>query len=236
MAKLFDGAKGAGFSFTRVPMGASDFHVGGGTSNFCSDTSAAVYSYDDSPPGGSDPTLAHFSIAHDLAYIIPVLKQALALNSNLKIVTTPWSPPAWMKTNGQMTNCGNAGSFVSASFGPLATYFVNFLQAYQRNGISIYAITPQNEPGQQSNYPGMNWSAADETNFIGNHLGPALAAANLHPKVLCYDYNWGNSSFISTVLGDANARAYIAGSAFHCYGAAADGATQRRRRARRTAR
>lgn len=217
MTRLFDPANGAGLSFLRVPMGASDFHVGGqNASNFC--TGGEPYSYDDNPPGGSDPTLAHFSIDHDLPYIIPALKQALALNPGLKILANPWSPPAWMKSNGLMTNCGNNGHFLTRYYGALATYFVKFITAYQAQGVPIYAITPQNEPGQQTNYPGMNWTADQEATFIGKHLGPALASAQLHPKILAFDYNAGGDAFARTVLADPDAAGFTDGVAYHCYG------------------
>jgi glucosylceramidase len=223
MTRLFDPTSGAGFDFLRVPMGASDFHVGGNTTNNCSDASSGLYSYDDSPPGGTDAALAHFSIAHDLPYIIPALKQAIALNPSMKILATPWSPPPWMKTNGEMTDCGNSGGFITTDYGALATYFVKFVQAYSAQGVPIYAITPQNEPGQQSDYPGMDFSAAEETTFIGQYLGPALAAAKLTPRVLAFDYNWGTSTFPATVLGDPAAGPVVDGTAFHCYGGGSAG-------------
>ena len=82
MKRLFDPANGIGISFVRIPMGASDFSVNG------------PYSYDDLPPGQTDPTLSKFSINHDTAYILPILKQALALNPSLKFMANPWRPPA----------------------------------------------------------------------------------------------------------------------------------------------
>jgi len=145
MQRLFDPANGIGISFVRIPMGASDFSVNG------------PYSYDDLPPGQTDPTLSKFSIDHDTAYILPILKQALALNPSLKFMANPWSPPAWMKTNGSMygTSNGHIGTLIPSDYGPLAQYFVKFIQAYQAQGIPIYAITPQNEPGYApDNYPG----------------------------------------------------------------------------------
>jgi glucosylceramidase len=217
MTNLFDPVAGAGLSLLRVPMGASDFHVGGSNAtNFC--TGGEPYSYDDDPPGGADPTLAHFSIDHDLPYIIPALQQALALNPELKIMASPWSPPAWMKSNGLMTNCGNSGHFLAQYSAALASYFVKFIQAYQAHGIPIHAITPQNEPGQQTNYPGMNWTAAEETAFIGQHLGPALAAARLAPTILAFDYNASADGFARPVLADPTAAHFTGGIAYHCYG------------------
>lgn len=208
MKRLFDPANGVGISFVRIPMGASDFSVNG------------PYSYDDLPPGQTDPTLSKFSINHDTAYIIPILKQALALNPSLKFMANPWSPPAWMKTNGSMfgTSNGHIGTLIPSDYGPLAQYFVKFIQAYQAQGIPIYAITPQNEPGYApDNYPGMFFLAGDESNFIKNYLSPALNQADLHPRLIPYDHNWDNPYYAKTLLGDPATNRDIAGISWHCY-------------------
>ncbi len=209
MTNLFSPTNGIGIDFVRVPMGASDFSVTG------------AYSYDDLPSGQTDPSLAHFSISHDTAYILPVLQQALALNPSLKFMANPWSPPAWMKTNGSMIGSvnGNTGTLIASDYGPLAQYFVKFIQAYQAQGIPIYAITPQNEPlYAPTNYPGMSWPASGEDNFIKNNLSPALSSAGLSTKILGYDHNWDNTSYAQTLLGDSTTNNDIAGIAWHCYG------------------
>lgn len=208
MQKLFDPAQGIGISFVRIPMGASDFSVTGS------------YSYDDLPAGQTDTGLSHFSINHDLAYIIPVLQQAHTLNPNLTFMANPWSPPAWMKTNGSMLGVANGvtGTLNQADYGPLAQYFVKFIQAYQAQGIPISAITPQNEPEfAPNNYPGMSWSASNENAFIKNNLSPALASAGLSPQILGFDHNWNDTSFPTTLLSDATTRSNLAGIAWHCY-------------------
>jgi len=208
MKRLFDPANGIGISFVRIPMGASDFSVNG------------PYSYDDLPPGQTDPTLSKFSINHDTVYILPILKQALALNPSLKVMANPWSPPAWMKTNGSMygTSNGHIGTLIPSDYGLLAQYFVKFIQAYQAQGIPIYAITPQNEPGYApDNYPGMFFPASDESNFIKNYLSPALNQANLHPRLIPYDHNWDNPHYAKTLLGDPATNRDIAGISWHCY-------------------
>ena len=208
MQRLFSPTQGIGLSFVRIPMGASDFSLTG------------AYSYDDLAAGQTDPSLTHFSINHDLAYIIPVLQQAHSLNPNLTFMANPWSPPAWMKTNGSMIGVSNGvtGTLVSADYGPLAQYFVKFIQAYQAQGIPIYAITPQNEPEfAPSNYPGMIWAAGDESNFIKNNLSPALSSAGLSTKILGFDHNWNDTSYPSTLLGDPTTNSDMAGIAWHCY-------------------
>lgn len=203
MSDLFDSSSGIGLTFLRQPMGASDFSASGN------------YSYDDMPAGQSDLTLANFSIAHDSAAIIPLLKQAISLNPNLKVIAVPWSPPAWMKTSATM----NGGSVDPAQFAPLAQYFVKFVQAYHAQGIPIYAVLPQNEPlFSTSSYPSTTMSATDQANFIGSFLGPALTAAGLSQiKIIAYDHNWDHPEYPQSVLGDPKASAYVAGTAFHCY-------------------
>jgi len=208
MQNLFSPTQGIGISFVRIPMGASDFSVNG------------PYSYDDLRAGQADPNLTNFSINHDLAYIIPVLHQAQSLNLNLKFMANPWSPPAWMKTNGSMLGVYNGvtGTLVSSDYEPLAQYFVKFIQAYQVQGIPMYAITPQNEPlYAPATYPGMSWAAGNEDNFIKNNLSPALASAGLSPKIIPYDYSWDNTAYAYTLLGDATTRSDIAGISWHCY-------------------
>jgi len=200
---LFSSTAGIGISFLRQPMGASDFSASGN------------YSYDDVPAGQADVNLTNFSIAHDTTYIIPLLQQALVINSALKVVAVPWSAPAWMKTSGTM----NGGNMNTAYFPSLAQYFVKFVQGYQQQGIPIYAVMAQNEPlNSDSGYPTEFLAAADEATFIGGNLGPALNIAGLNSvKILGYDHNWDNTTYPETLLADSTAQNYIAGTAFHCY-------------------
>ncbi|WP_194891740.1 ricin-type beta-trefoil lectin domain protein [Catenulispora pinisilvae] len=165
-----------------------------------------------------DPSLANFSIAHDLQYIVPDLKEALALNPGLKLMANPWSPPGWMKANGQMNNTNHAGTLLATSYGPLAQYFVKFLQGYAAQGVPISAITPQNEPTYPSAYPGMEFSEQNEADFIANNLGPALAQANLSPALLGTDFNTDVlGSFAEPLMQNAGAAKYLAGTSWHCY-------------------
>ena len=208
MKQLFDPHQGIGISFVRIPMGSSDFSISG------------PYSYDDLPDGQSDPQLTHFSIRHDQAYILPVLQQARSLNPNLTFMANPWSPPAWMKSNGSMlgTINGVIGTLNATDYEPLARYFVQFIQAYQAQGIPIAEVTPQNEPEYApDSYSGMSWSASDENAFIKNNLSPALKGAGLSTKILGYDHNWNDTSFASTLLNDPITRNDLAGIAWHCY-------------------
>jgi len=202
MQQLFSPSAGIGISFLRQPMGASDFSASGN------------YSYDDMSAGQTDLNLTNFSVTHDAAYIIPLLKQALSINPNIKVVALPWSPPAWMKSSGTM-NGGNMNPAYSPS---LAQYFVDFVQAYQQKGIPIYALSVQNEPlNSTTGYPSESLTATGESTFIANNLGPTLSTAGLgNVKIFGYEHNWDNMAYPESVLG-SSASQYVAGSSFHCY-------------------
>ena len=202
MQELFSPSGGIGISFLRQPMGATDFSASGN------------YSYDDMPSGQTDPNLTSFSVTHDAAYIIPLVKQALSINSNIKVVALPWSPPAWMKSTGAM----NGGNMNTVYFPSLAQYFVDFVQAYQQQGIPIYALSVQNEPlYSTTGYPSEYLAASDESTFIASNLEPALSTAGLgHVKIFAYEHNWDNTAYSESVLGSSAAQ-YVAGSSFHCY-------------------
>jgi glucosylceramidase len=205
-------------SLLRQPMGASDFVDG------------PFYTYDDLPAGSTDYGMRHFSVEHDRQQILPLLRQALALNPALKIIATPWSPPAWMKTSGSLIG----GRLVDDPriYGAYAQYFVKFIQAYQRAGVPIYAVTLQNEPQNRNPnaYPGMDMPVAQEAKLV-DALGPALQQAGLHTKLLGYDHNWSEhpNDIASTPPGEdpevnypfdllgTTAAQWLAGTAFHCY-------------------
>jgi O-glycosyl hydrolase len=202
MNSLFNPTTGIGMSYVRLPMGASDF------------TNGAHYTYDDMPPGQTDPNLTNFSISHDLAYIVPVLQQALSLNPTLKVMGSPWSAPAWMKTNGSLYR----GGLQTQYYGAYANYIAKFVDAYQAQGITINSVTVQNEPqAKPGDYPGMWLTPNDEISFVANNLGPALNSKGA--KIIVLDHNWALYPYPITVLSNASAKNYIAGSAFHCYGA-----------------
>ncbi|GLX71246.1 S-layer homology domain-containing protein [Paenibacillus glycanilyticus] len=202
MNKLFSReGDGVGFSYLRLPMGASDF-------------ATSIYTYDDMPAGETDPELEHFSIKHDSAYIIPVLKQALAINPDLKIMGTPWSAPGWMKT----TDSSIKGKLKDEYYGVYAQYFVKFIEAYEEEGIPIDAITLQNEPHfEPGDYPGMRMEPEDQAKFVKDYLGPAFEDANIDTKIVVWDHNWSEPDYPINVLNDPDANKYIAGSAFHGY-------------------
>jgi glucosylceramidase len=205
LESLFDPGKGIGLGILRQPMGASDFAL-------------ADFSYDDAAVGEKDPKLAKFSVEHDRAYIIPLLKEAIALNPNLKIIASPWSPPGWMKTSQSMIQ----GALLPEAYPAFADYFVKFIKVYAEAGIPIYAITMQNEPLHiPGNYPGMGMTAIEQAAFLRDYLGPALRGARLTTKVFIFDHNWDLIEYPIKVLSDPKAAAYAAGTATHCYGGVA---------------
>jgi glucosylceramidase len=202
LEKLFDPQSGIGLSLLRQPMGASDFALDD-------------YSYDDVPAGESDPQLRNFSIARDEQYIVPILKEILAFNPQLKIIASPWSPPGWMKTSQSMIQ----GSLLPSAYLPLANYFVKFVKAYEQAGIPIFAVTIQNEPlNVPNNYPGMNMTGIEQAAFLRDDLGPAFRAAGLKTKIFIFDHNWDLIAHPITVLSDARAKEFADGIAMHCYG------------------
>lgn len=202
MSDLFSPATGIGISMLRNPMGASDFAVNGS------------YSYDDQPAGATDPALADFSIAHDKAYILPMLRQAERDNPRLAMMGTPWSPPGWMKTSGSMVT----GSFLPRYYAAYARYFVKYLQDYAAAGVPVRYVSAQNEPlYEPATYPGMNFPAADEAAFTGGYLGPALRRAGLGTQILGYDHNWDVPAYPEQLYADPAAAAYVPGTAWHCY-------------------
>jgi glucosylceramidase len=207
MEDLF-GSAGIHLNFLRVPIGASDFTV-----------SAQPYTYDDVPPGQTDPSLSRFSIAHDLAYILPTLRQALQLDPRLQVLANPWSPPAWMKANRSLDNISGQGTLLPSAYTPLASYFVRFIKAYANHGVPIAAITPQNEPGSGTSgasYPGLELPEADEANLIVQDLQPALSAAGLDTKIYGNDLSWDQLSYADGLASEPS-MGDLAGIAWHCY-------------------
>jgi glucosylceramidase len=206
MNELF-GSTGIHLNFLRVPMGASDFTRNG-----------TPYTYDDVPPGQSDPRLSHFSIAHDKAYILPALTQARTIDPQTEILASPWTPPAWMKGNQSLGNAGNGGTLRAAAYGPWAQYFVKFIQAYQHAGVPIAAITPQNEPTNPTLYPGLNFSVGSEADWVVQDLRPALQKAGLHPEIFGDDWGWSTSALAyAQATASGPAAPSFAGLAWHCY-------------------
>ncbi|GAA3623859.1 ricin-type beta-trefoil lectin domain protein [Lentzea roselyniae] len=196
MTNLFSRSSGIGLSFLRQPIGSTDF-------------SRSFYTYNDGAP---DPTLSRFSITHDNAYILPLVRQAKSLNPQLSIMATPWSAPAWMKNNNSLIR----GSLNDSQIGVYADYLVKFTQAYQAAGAPIDYLSVQNEPNfEPPGYPGMRMPAQQQVNVI-NNLVPKLRAVGQNARLLGYDHNWDDTTYAQVVNNGAGNN--VVGSAWHCYG------------------
>lgn len=196
-------ATSIGVSYLRISIGASDL-------------SATVYSYDDMPAGQTDTTLTNFNLDPDRLSgtgLIPLLKEILQINPAMKILATPWSPPVWMKDNGN----SKGGSLQPQYYDEYAQYFVKYIQGMKAEGITIDAITPQNEPLHDGNNPSLYMSAEQQRDFIKNNLGPAFQSANITAKIIAYDHNCDKPDYPLTILNDPAAKVFVDGSAFHLY-------------------
>jgi glucosylceramidase len=190
-----------GVSYLRLSIGASDLN-------------SFVFSYNDLPEGETDFELAKFDLGQDKLDVIPVLKEILAINPKIMILASPWSPPVWMKTNGRV----KAGSLKPECYDVYARYFVKYIQEMAKEGITIDAITIQNEPINANNTPSMRMNAAEQTDFIKNHLGPAFKANNISTKIVVFNHNLDRPDYALTIYRDPEAAQYVDGSGFHHYG------------------
>lgn len=199
--ELFGPAPGIGISLVRLPIGASDF-------------STHAYSLDDVPAGQIDPQLEHFSLEPLTQAVLPVLHAALAKNPSLRVIASPWSAPAWMKSNDALLH----GTLLPKYYGAFAAYLVRYVDQMRAQGVPIFALTLQNEPHfDPENYPGMLLPPAARAELIGRHLGPALAPRRPATLILDWDHNWSWPQEPLAVLGDPIAARYTAGVAWHCY-------------------
>lgn len=202
-------SNGIRLSMVRHTIGASDFNLGS-------------YTYNDMPPGQTDPSLNNFSIAYDETDIIPALQLAKQKNPDLKIMGSPWSAPAWMK---EVHNL-NGGWLDITWYKTYADYLVKYVQAYEAHGLPIWAISLQNEPlHETSSYPSMRMDAGNQISFLKNDIGPAFSNAGLSTGLMVYDHNWDRPDYPVEVLNDPAARAYTIGTGFHAYAGTVDAQT-----------
>ncbi len=221
--KMLFSRDGIALSFLRQPLGSSDLSYTFYTyDDLCEQTKAACTT----PASLSDPELKHFSIAHDEAYIIPQLKKALAINPNLLVMVTPWSPPGWMKDTGSVLGTkpgAKAPSHLKEEFYPaFSQYLIRTIQDYEKDGVPIYALTLQNEPlYAPESYSGMQMEANEQAQIVGNYLEPALESAGLGkgrgPKILIYDHNWDRPDYPANFYRNPHAAAAASGVAWHHY-------------------
>lgn len=203
LAACFDPRAGLGYSVLRTTIHSSDF--GSGSYTYVND---------------GDRTLASFSIAHDLKLRVPLLRAALAAarahGTEVRVFASPWSAPAWMKSNGSMTG---GGSLLPAYRDTWARYVVKFVQAYEQAGVPLWGLTVQNEPMAKQAWESMIFNAEEETRYLADHLGPALRAAGLGAKkIIVWDHNRDLlPQRAAHVLSDPKARPYVWGVGYHWY-------------------
>lgn len=193
---LYNPTTGLNANVVRISIGASDL-------------SSSSYSYNET---SGDVNMNNFSLnGPDLTYLIPIIKKILLINPNIKILATPWSAPRWMKTN----NSWVGGSLQTQYYTAYARYFVKYFAAMQAQGISIWAITPQNEPENPNNEPSMLMNSTEQKNFINTQLGPQMASAGYgNIKIIAFDHNCDNTAYPIDVLNNSS---YVDGAAFHLY-------------------
>jgi len=201
LTMCFDPHKGNGYTLCRTTIHSCDY-------------SAEMYTYDDVE---GDKGLEHFSSEPDRKYRIPFIKRALeTAHGNIKIYASPWSPPAWMKTNNNMLY---GGKLKPEYFQTWADYFVKYVKAYQQEGIPIWGLTVQNEALAVQVWESCVFTAEEERDFVRDYLGPTLEKNGLsHVKLMFWDHNRGLMYQRAEVMyDDPEASKYVYGIAFHYY-------------------
>ncbi len=192
--KLFS-PNGLNMSMLRISIGASDL-------------SNSTYTYNETP---GDINMNNFNLSGpDLEHLVPLLQEIIAINPFIKILATPWTAPTWMKTN----NTWIGGQLNPTYYQAYANYFLKYLQAMDSFGITIWGITPQNEPENPFNEPSMLMASGTQINFINNYLGPTLDSSVFSPKIIAFDHNCDNINYPIDVLNNSS---YVEGAAFHLY-------------------
>ncbi|MCH5224592.1 MAG: glucosylceramidase [Muribaculaceae bacterium] len=210
LQQTFSENGGYGYSYIRVPIGCSDF-------------SETEYTLNDKEG------IENFGLTKiETEYLIPVIKEILAINPNVKVMGSPWTAPRWMKVD-NLDNMAPTSSWRNGHLNPkyyedYGTYFVKWIQAFEGYGIPIYAVTPQNEPLNPNNSAGMLMYWDEERDFIKTGLGPKITEAGLGTKIYCFDHNYNYDNmgdqyqYPLKIYQDPEAAKYIAGAAYHNYG------------------
>lgn len=214
LKETFSVSEGMGQNYIRVSIGCSDF-------------SLSEYTLNDTPG------IENFALQEEeLEYVIPVLKEILAINPDIKIMGSPWTAPQWMKVN-NLTDREPYESWTGGHLNPdyyqdYGTYFVKWLEAMRAHGIEIYSITPQNEPLNHLNSASMVMKWDEQRDFIKTALGPKLRAAGFETKIYVFDHNYNydnmndQEDYPIRIYEDAEASQYVAGAAYHNYGGSKD--------------
>jgi glucosylceramidase len=197
---FFNPFTGSGYTLCRATINSCDFSI-------------ASYNYDNS---SGDYSLVNFNMQHDMPWMIPSIKAAMAVPGSLfKLFGSPWSPPGWMKTTGQMLG---GGDLLATCFSAWALYFVKYITVMKDNGIPVWGITVQNEPEYSPSWEGCRYTPEQERDFVKNYLGPAFVNNNVTVKIMIWDHNKDRIvAWDRVILGDATAAKYVWGTAYHRY-------------------
>ncbi|MDZ4273606.1 MAG: glycoside hydrolase family 30 beta sandwich domain-containing protein [Erythrobacter sp.] len=196
LQELFGDGGELGLDLTRITIGASDF-------------SLSHYTYADTPG------VADADITPARSELIPALLQIRAINPKLKVIASPWSAPAWMKTSRSLIK----GRLDPAHYNDFAQYLVSYTKAMAAAGTPIDMLTIQNEPHfEPEDYPGMRVDPAERASFVGEYLGPMMDRDIPETRLLDWDHNWNEPESPLAVLADAKASQFVDGVAWHCYG------------------
>jgi len=193
LKELFSEKEGIGLQWLRISVGASDLN-------------AFPFTYQEKQKD-------IFNLNHDKTDLIPLLQEIVKINPKIKLLATPWSPPVWMKDNGSYIG----GSLLKSHHGTYAAYLVKYVRAMKTLGLTIHALTPQNEPENPHNNPSLLMTAAEQSDFIANYLGPAFRKAGIKTKIILFDHNCDHPEYPIEILKNKKANPYIEGSAFHLY-------------------
>jgi glucosylceramidase len=198
LKETFSQTEGMGYNYIRISIGCSDFSLSEYT---CWDDKSAGFAL----------------TSEETDYVIPVLKEILAIDPDVKILASPWTCPIWMKNIDNDGDPWNGGTLKPEFYADYAGYFVQWIQAFEQNGIKIYSITPQNEPLHSGNSASLYMTSGEERNFVNNNLVPALKTAGLKTKIYIWDHNYDNPYPAEIYAAGGLDPEYVKGAAFHDY-------------------
>lgn len=199
--RYFHPVDGLNYSMGRVHIHSCDFALGNYT-----------YVQDE------DTELATFDISHDHQWVLPLIKDAMEVKGGpFTMLASPWSPPAWMKTNGEMNNGGSLKPEYAAVW---ARYYTKFIEAYRKEGVPVWAVSVQNEPAAVQTWDSCVYTAEEERDFVKNHLGPVMREAGMEDvNIIIWDHNRDIMiERVTPILSDPEAAQYVWGTGIHWYG------------------
>jgi glucosylceramidase len=197
LRNLFDEKSGCGFNFCRTAIGASDFGLD-------------AYSYSEA---ASDYTQSKFSIDRDKKYVLPYIKSALAVNPNMKLFASPWSPPAWLKVSGKMVGIRPDNTLKDSAkiYKAYALYLAKYIQSYEKEGVTISRLNPQNETDMNSTYPSCVMTTKEMSNLVLNYLIPEFKRSKVKTEIWAGTYRTYGKLEAVELFADAKFRNSVSG-------------------------